>query len=288
MAIVGARRDPFQVVLYIFFGALAFIMLYPFWHTLIGSLMSYDEYVNRRLLLWVSEPTLQNYRQILELGAIASPFRVTIGITVVGTVCSVFLTAFTAYGLSKRFPGSSLITLLIVFTMFVNAGMIPNYILMRNLGLLNTYAVYIVPSLINTFNLIVMRTYFSSFSHEVEESALLDGCGWYGIFFRIVLPLSRPMIATIGLFYAVQYWDTFFPSLFFVTDPAKQTLQHYLYTILSQFMEQQDLVAQTGQRLTLQTLRLANVMVTVLPIIVVYPFLQKHFVKGLMIGSIKG
>ena len=294
MPMVGVKKDRFQIVLWVGFFFLMFIMIYPFWHTLMGSIMTYEEYLRRPLLIWVSEPTLENYQQIFTKGDIFSPMRVTVMITVVGTVSSVLFTAYVAYGLSKRFPGSYLIMILIVITMFVNAGLIPKYMVMRRLGLLNTYWVYLLPApaLINTFNLIIMKTYFGSFSHEVEESALMDGCSHFGVFLRIVLPLSKPILATIGLFYAVQFWDTFFPSLFFVTDRNKQTLQHYLFNIVKAFFRESELerAQEFGaqDRLTIQTLRLANVMVTVIPIIIVYPFLQKYFVKGVMIGSVKG
>jgi ABC-type glycerol-3-phosphate transport system permease component len=291
---VGIKRDRFQWVLYVFFLGLVFFMLYPFWHTMMGSIMSYDEYLRRPILIWVAEPTLENYIHIFTKGDIISPMRVTVMITIIGTLTSVIFTAYAAYGLSKRFPFSYAIMVLIVITMFVNPGLIPRYMVMKRLGLLNTYLVYLLPfpALCNTFNLIVMRTYFGAFSHEVEESALMDGCSHFGVFFRIVLPLSKPILATIGLFYAVQFWNTFFQSLFFVTDENKQTLQHYLFTIVKAFFRESELerAQEFGpdDRLTIQTLKLANVMVTVIPIIVVYPFLQKYFVKGIMIGSVKG
>jgi ABC-type glycerol-3-phosphate transport system permease component len=290
---VGIKKDPFQVVLILFFVVLAFSMLYPFWHTMMGSIMPYSEYLRKSFLIWTTSPTLENYQHILEQGDIFSPMRVTVFITIVGTLSSLLFTAYAAYGLSKRFPGSVLIMVLIVITMFVNPGLIPRYLVMKKLGLLNSYLVYLLPfpALCNTFNLIIMRTYFGAFSREVEESALMDGCSHFGVFFRIVLPLSKPILATIALFYAVQFWNTFFQSLFFVTDPDKQTLQHYLYAIVRDQLDQRELEAGAdlgGQKMYLQTLKLANVMVTVIPIIVVYPFLQKYFVKGIMIGSIKG
>ena len=294
MPMVGGKKDRFQWFLYVFFVGLIFVMLYPFWHTLMGSLMSYREYLERTVLIWVSDPTIKNYVHIFTNGDIFSPMRVTIMITVIGTVTSVMFTAYAAYGLSKKFPGSYIIMILIVITMFINPGLIPRYMVMKELGLLNTYLVYLLPfpALCNTFNLIVMRTYFGAFSHEVEESALMDGCSHFGVFLRIVLPLSKPILATIGLFYAVQFWNTFFQSLFFVTDVNRQTLQHYLFRIVKAFRREDE--SQAAQEfgdeegLTLQTITLANVMVTVIPIIIVYPFLQKYFVKGVMIGSVKG
>jgi putative aldouronate transport system permease protein len=270
---------------------MAFSMLFPFWHTLVGSLMTYKEYMNKKVLLYPERPTLEAYRVILSSGLITDPMKVSILVTLTGTLLSLFCTSFCAYGLSKRYFGSSVVINIMVITMIVNPGLIPVYLLYRRLGLINNLLVYILPNLINTFYLIIMRTYFMGFSRELEEAARMDGCSAYGIFFRIVLPLSKSMLATIGLFFAVNYWNIYFQSLFFVNDADKKTLQDYLQRIImSETMMDQMTGSLQGDEIQLysETTKMANVIIVVFPIIVVYPFLQKYFVQGAMIGALKG
>lgn len=276
-----------MMLIHVFFILMCVLMLYPFWHTIIGSLLRYDEYFSKTVFLWAANPTLEAYRVILGTGLITAPMINTIFITVLGTFLSLFVTAFVAYGLSKEFPGKTLIMSLIVFTMFFKGGIIPNYILYKQMGLINNRAVLILPVLINTFNLIVLKTQFSGFPAELEEAARIDGCKEYGIFLRIVLPLSVPMLITIGLFYAVSYWNTFFPSLFYITKDSLRTLQDYLYRIVKT-QNAEDLGMYVSRTVSLESVRMAAIVMVIAPIIVVYPFLQRYFVKGAMVGAIKG
>ncbi len=275
------------VVIHAFFILVCVVMIYPFWHTIIGSLLKYDEYFGKAVFLWTTAPTLEAYRVILNTGLITAPMSNTIAITLVGTALSLFVTAFVAYGLSKDFPGKSLIMALIVFTMFFKGGIIPNYILYKQLGLTNTRAVLILPALINTFNLIILKTQFTGFPAELEEAARIDGCKEFGIFLRIVIPLSIPMLITIGLFYAVSYWNTFFPSLFYITKNHLRTLQDYLYRIIKT-QNAEDLGMYVSRTVSLESVRMAAIVMAIIPIVVVYPFLQRYFVKGAMVGAIKG
>lgn len=275
------------VLIHFLFIFLSIIMLYPFWYTLVGSFMGYKEYFEKVVFLWPSKPTLEAYKLTFKTGLINNPMRTTIFITVVGTAYSLFVTSFVAYGLSKRFPGSKFIMSFIVFTMFFSGGLIPTYILYRNLGLINNILVYILPMSINTFNLIVLRTNYAGFPVELEEAALIDGYNEFGIYFKIVLPLSKTILATIGLFYAVSYWNTFFTSLFYVSDAKMRTLQDYLYRIIK-VTEAEDLGMYTSKTVSFQTVKMANIIIVIAPIVLVYPFLQKYFVKGVMIGAVKG
>jgi putative aldouronate transport system permease protein len=213
--------------------------------------------------------------------------KTNIIITVFGTLYSLLFTAFSAYGLSKKFPGSRLIMILIVFTMFFSGGLIPQYVLYRNLRLINNILVYILPASVNTFNLIVMRTYFMGFVPDIEEAARIDGCSTFGIFFRIVLPLSAPILATIGLFYAVSYWNTFFPSVFFITDNNLRTLQDFLYRIVM-VTDAEDLGLYASKTVSMSSVKMATTIMVILPILIVYPLLQKYFVQGATIGAVKG
>lgn len=278
---------PSTIFIHAFFILACVLMLYPFWHTIVGSMLQYEEYFSKTVFLWPSAPTLEAYRVILGTGLIQAPMLNTILTTIVGTTLSLFVTAFVAYGLSKAFPGKSLIMALIVFTMFFKGGIIPDYILYKQLGLINNRAVLILPALINTFNLTILKTQFGGFPAELEEAARIDGCREYGIFLRIVIPLSVPMLITIGLFYAVSYWNTFFPSLFFITKDHLRTLQDYLYRIIKT-QNAEDLGMYVSRTVSLQSVRMAAIVMAILPIVVVYPFLQRYFVKGAMVGAIKG
>jgi putative aldouronate transport system permease protein len=237
--------------------------------------------------LWSSDPTLEAYRVVLRTRMIMAPMYNTVLITIVGTIFSLFTTSFVAYGLSRRFPGKALIMSAIIFTMFFRGGLIPDYVLFKQLGLLNNRLVYILPAAINTFNLIILKTSFAAFPVEIEEAARLDGSRDFGIYFRMVLPLSIPMLVTIGLFYSVAFWNTFFPSLFFVRSQELRTLQDYLYRIIKT-QDAEDLGMYISRTVSMESVRMATIVLVIAPIVAVYPILQRYFVKGAMIGAIKG
>lgn len=277
----------FPVLNYGLFFCVNLIMLYPFWHTLVGSVVEYKEYLETSVFLFPKTFTLESYRLIFRAGVIFAPMVNTILVTLIGTLFSLTVTAFTAYALSKRFVGSKVIMYFIVFTMFFHGGLIPNYILYRKLGLINNFWVLILPAVISNYNLIVMRTHFSGFPKELEDAAKIDGCRELGTFVRIVLPLSKEILATIGLFFAVSYWNTFFPSLFFITDPARKSLQDYLYRIVSA-SDPQELGLYQSVRVFVGSVKMAAIILVITPILLVYPFVQKYFVKGAMVGAVKG
>lgn len=281
------KRNIFPILNYSFFVILNFIMLYPFWYTLIGSIVEYKEYMETTAFFIPKTFTVESYRLIFDAGVIFAPMINTILVTLVGTVLSLSITSLTAYPLSKQFVGKRIIMCFILFTMFFHGGLIPNYILFRKMGIINNFWVYILPTMISNYNLIVMRTQFSSFPKELEEAAKIDGCNEFGTFVRIVLPLSKEILATIGLFYAVTYWNTFFPSLFYVTDVARKSLQDYLYRMISA-SDPQELGMYQSTRVFVGSVKLASIILVITPIIAVYPFLQKYFVKGVMVGAVKG
>lgn len=279
------NRNWFEGLNILLFGFLSVIMLYPLVHTVAGSFMTYGEYMGSTFILFPKDPTLEAYRQVFDSGKIFSPAKVTILVTVVGTIVGLFMTSLTAYALSRDFRGAKPVLYMIVATMFIYAGLIPNYIIYRGLGLIDNLLVYILPSMIGTFNLIIMLTYFRGFPQELLDSARIDGSTEYSTYFRIVLPLSKPILATIGLFIAVRQWNLLFPSLFFVRSEEKKTLQEYLYRIVTSMDKEHEMVSSV--LVASETVKLANVTLCILPIILLYPFLQKYFVDGIMIGSIK-
>lgn len=289
------RVSPLDVLIILAFVLLCICTLYPFWHCVVGSFMTYGEYMQTAVLLWPREFTLEAYRFVFSQGKIFSPMLVTTLTTILGTLVNLFMTTWMAYGMSKKYPGDKAVTWLVIATMFLSAGLIPNYMLFRKLRLLNTIWVYIVPYMINTFYLIVLRTNFSNFSHELEEAAAIDGAGEYGTFFRIVLPLSKPVLATIALFTAVDYWNTYQQSVYYVSKSELKTLQDYLYMMLSNTSNNAggSGIAMSGagmgkSAVYSENIKLANTVVAVLPILLVYPFLQKYFTSGLMVGALKG
>jgi ABC-type glycerol-3-phosphate transport system permease component len=262
-------------------------MVYPFWHVIVGSFMNGTEYLSKNLLFWVEKPTVENYTYLLFQTETMTYIYNTLFITVVGTVLSVFFTTYTAYGLSKTFPGSKLFFILIVATMFIDFGLIPNYINLKNLHLINTRTALILIMLINPFFLIIMRSNFIEFPKEIEESARIDGAGVNRIFFQIVFPLSTAMVAAITVFIAVNFWNLYLPSVFYITTPVKKTIQDYLGSLLTQEQMAVDAAQATNQPLTTM-LKFASIVLGAIPILVVYPFMQKYFVKGALIGAVKG
>lgn len=273
------------------FFVLALLTLYPLWHCLVGSLMDYTEYMQKSILIWPDKISLDSYKFVFDQGKIYDPMKTTLFITFVGTLVNLVMVTWMAYGMSKKYPGAVLITYIVVFTMFLNPGLIANYMLFRSLKLLNSLKVYIIPYMINTFYLIILRSNFSDFPSELEESARIDGANEFGTFFRIVLPLSKPILATITLFTAVDYWNTYAQSVYFVSDSTKKTLQDYLYMLLS---NQANNNAGAGigaggvSAVFSENIKLANTVIVVLPILLVYPFLQKYFTSGIMMGALKG
>ena len=207
------RQNPIlsDIAMHSVFVLVCIVMVYPFWHTVVGSLLKYGEYFSKTLYVWSSDPTLEAYRVVLRTRMIVAPMYNTALITIVGTVFSLFTTSFVAYGLSKRFPGKTLIMSAIIFTMFFRGGLIPDYVLFKQLGLLNNRLVYILPAAINTFNLIILKTSFAAFPAEIEEAARIDGSRDFGIYFRMVLPLSIPMLVTIGLLLFRRFLEHVFP-----------------------------------------------------------------------------
>lgn len=224
---------------------------------------------------------------MLEGGKFTQALKVTIGVAFFGTLISMFFTSIAAYGLSKTFPGQKIVMGMIVLTMFFSGGIIPQFIMFRQLGLINNYFVYLLPAAIQTYNLIILRTHFQSFPQELEEAARIDGSSDFGIFFKIVLPLSIPMLVTIALFLAVAHWNVFFKSVFYITKDEMRSLQDYLNRIIKA-EDAEDLGMFISSTVSLETVRMANIVMSILPIVIVYPFLQKYFVKGTLVGAVKG
>ena len=234
---------------------------------------------------------LDTLRQVVSSDIFIRAFTVSLGVTVVGTVLSILLTAVTAYPLSKRhLPGISFVMVLFVFTMLFSGGMIPNYLLMRNLNLINNLWALILPGMISVFIMLIIKSYYENLPEALEESARIDGAKTYTILFRIILPLSMPVIATISLFYAVGFWNDFFNPMLYINDTSLKTLQLYLRDVVmdADTSNAANKSVDDMMNMSPEGIRAATVVASTVPILCVYPFLQKYFIKGVLIGSVKG
>lgn len=240
------------------------------------------------LILWPDHPTIDAYRTIFTGGVVTRALVVSLGITVFGTLASLLVTVGMAYGLSRRdVTGSRFILMTALFTMLFNAGIIPNFLLVKGLGLYDTYAALVMPTLVSAFNLVVLRSFFMNLPEELYDAAKVDGAGDFRILVRIVLPLSKAVLAVISLFYAVTYWNAFFNSLLYLNDSDKWPLPMVLRTYVLQ--GQSLSAASAGEVLApQQAVQMAVLVIAVVPILCVYPFLQRYFTKGVLTGAIKG
>lgn len=291
------KRRPFDIVfdglIYLFMLLFFIIVAYPILYVLALSFSSREAVLNNEVYIIPVGFNFDNYKLVLKHEFLPKAFLNSVFYTVFGTLYSMILTILGAYALSrKNYFGRDFIMFLIAFTMMFGGGMIPSYMLIKNLGLLNTRLALIIPFAVSQYNLIVMRTYMQQIPSAIEESAKLDGANDFVILFRIFVPMSKPVIATITLFYAAGQWNDFFSGLIYLDDKNKFPLQLVIRDLLitqNDATLNQGLAAQQGMpSLTPGGFRAAIVVVTVLPLLVVYPFIQKYFVKGVMLGSIKG
>ncbi len=270
---------------------LCIMFLYPMVYTLAMSLSDAKSILEGKVILFPRGFTIEAYRALMKDKSIRDAMLFTIELTISGVAASIIMTTLTAYPLSRRdLKGRNFILKLIVFTMYFSGGLIPTYILVKSVGLTNKMGSLILPGVIDTFLLIIMISYFRSLPVELEEAAKVEGCSNFGILARIIIPLSLPVIATLTIFYAVSYWNTFFNALIYIQSPKKYTLQIKLYQVLNIFSDNiaNSADASAASLLIPENLKGATVFVTVLPIVFVYPWLQKYFIKGVTIGALKG
>lgn len=287
------QEKAFGAVNGVFLVIIALLMLFPFYYMTIVSFTSYSEYVKTELLLVPTSFVLDAYAYIFQSDSFVRSLGVTIFVTVVGTFVNLLLTSMMAYALSRNILGKRVFLFLVLFTFVFGAGIIPTYMIVSATGLINSYWALILPVAINSYNLIVMRQFFLNIPHELTESALIDGANDLQIYARIILPLSKPALAAFGLFSAVAHWNTYFSALLYLNDPAKWTVQVMLrqIVILSQagnILSEGVQAARGLQVPPAETIGMAAILVSTIPILVLYPFLQKHFAKGVMLGSVKG
>lgn len=280
----------FTIVNYAVLGMIACVTLFPLYYVFVVSFTDANEFIRKPFVLFPEKWSLESYTYLLSTEAFPRALGVSAFLATVGTLCSLTVTSSLAYALSrKRLKGRRLFLLLILFTILFSPGIIPNYLLVRELGLINSIWSIIMVSLSSGWFVILMRGFYDSIPDELEEAAAIDGCNDITAWFRIVLPLSLPALAAFGLFFAVAYWNQFFNALLYLNDSAKWPIQVLLQNLLidassSSLGDIDPLITPPPG----ETLKMAAVVIAIVPIILVYPFLQKHFAKGAMVGSIKG
>ncbi|MDR0670208.1 MAG: carbohydrate ABC transporter permease [Treponema sp.] len=290
----------FDSFIYVFFTAFTLICVFPLYYILINTISDNSLVASGRILFLPKGIHFQNYIKVMQLNALPQAVFISVSRTVIGTFLGTLCTAYVAYVLTKRqLWHRKLIYRFFIITMYFNAGLIPTYLNMRFLHLENTYWVYII-GVISAFNMILVKTYIESIPESIEESAAIDGAGYLVIFARLILPLSLPILATVSVFTAVGHWNSFMDTLLYVRDSRLYTLQFLLWQYMNQAVllarAMQNAAAQGGMALssspaaalTPTAVRMTIAMVVTLPVLCVYPFFQRYFVKGIMLGAVKG
>jgi len=275
--------------------------LYPFINSAAISLNDANDTTKGGITFYPRVFTLRNYELIFTNPKVYNAYLITIARTVIGTISALLFTSMLAFGMAHRnLKGRRFYTILCIIPMYFGGGLIPYYFLIKGLGMMNSFWVYIIPSLVGIWNMILMRTYFMGIPSSLEESARIDGANYFTVFFRIIFPVSMPIVATIALFIGVGQWNAWFDASMFITKQELKPMQTVLLSIISEAKFAQQLAQTTagaaadasnigkGVQVNVRSITMATMIVTILPIIMVYPFLQRYFVKGIMIGSLKG
>lgn len=267
----------------------ALVCLFPFYYVFVVSFASPEEVRQGGLLLWPSNWTLDAYRYLFATDTFIRATGISAFLAIVGTACSLLITSMLSYGLSrKRLKGRRTLLLLILITTLFNPGIIPGYLVVRDLGMINSVWSLIVPVLTSGWYVLLMKGFFDSIPVALEEAALIDGCNDFTVWYRIILPLSLPSLAAFSLFFAVAYWNTFFTAILYINSPDKWPLQILLQNLLIDSSTSLGAMSDSAlQNVPSQTKKMAAIIISTIPILLVYPFLQKHFAKGAMVGSVK-
>lgn len=282
-----------QVVIYVLLGAFAVSTVLPFLYVLAGSFATEREIIERTFFIIPREISMNAYRYILDNGEAFRGLRNSVFVTIAGTLINMLFTTSFAYPLARKdFAGRSLLLNLVIVTMVFSGGIIPTFLVIKELHLLNTYWSLFLPGAISAYNMVIVKNFFEGIPKELEEAARMDGCNDLRIFAKIILPLSKPVLASISLFYAVGHWNSYFAPMMYISDPNKEVIQ----IVLRRVVLLANGVATDGSLLDFGTLgappdkavKMAVTVVSTVPILLVYPFIQKYFTKGVMVGAVKG
>ena len=289
----------FNIVNYLIFGLFTLICVYPFYYLIINTISANDLSANGAINFLPKGFHVENYKQVLQLSGLGTAALVSLGRTVIGTVCTVLASAFLGFMFTQeKMWGRKFLYRFMVITMYFNAGLIPMFITMKTLHLTNTFWVYVIPAIVQPFNIILVKTYVESIPKALQEAAEIDGAGIMRIFVKIILPACTPIMATVAIFSAVGQWNSFQDTLIYITDQKLYSLQYLLYTYINQASSLAAMVknnagtamnmAAIATQQTPTSIRMTVSVIVVLPILFVYPMFQRFFVKGIMIGSVKG
>ena len=287
-----AKKTAFDWINVVLLVGFAVICFYPLIYVLAGSFNQGKDYVNGGIWIWPRVFSFENYYVVLNDVRLWKSYGITIARTVLGTVAGVLFTAMVAYPMSRpRLPGKKIFYYIFIFTMFFSGGLIPFFWVILQIGLFDTFWVYIIPALFSVYNMLVFVNFFKTIPEEIHESAVMDGASELKIFFRIILPLSTPVIATVGLWIAVGHWNSFFDTMIYTSNNNLWTLQYYLMKVI----KEASLPSASGalppdflENIAPETVSLAAIIVSVIPIFVFYPFIFKSLTSGVVIGSLKG
>jgi putative aldouronate transport system permease protein len=283
----------FDIVNVLLMVMICFLTIYPIWYVLVNSFNEGKDAMRGGIYWLPRKFSFDSYKAVFDNNGIMRAMWITIAKTVLGTALHVFFTAMVAYALTRReLMGRKFYMLMGTITLFFYGGLIPYYLLIRDLGLLESFWVYIIPAMFSFFDLIIFLSFFREIPAALQEAAMIDGANDFKIFYKVIIPVSMPVIATIALFHGVWQWNDYFTGMIYINDQTLQPIQTYLYRVVAQASSNQIASAVPGgidtKTVTSQSIKLATMVVTTAPIVFVYPFLQKYFVKGFMIGSIKG
>ena len=276
----------FNILIMVF---MILICAYPFWYVICASFSNASQFVIHKGMLWLPLGfDLKAYEKVLTNNLVWIGYANTIFYVVVGTAINIVMTVLCAYFLSRReVPGKKFVMILVVFTMYFSGGMIPSYLNIQDLGMLDSRWAILLPGAISTFNMIIMRTAMQSIDASMEESAQLDGASQFTILFKIMVPLTKATIAVLVLYYGVAQWNSWFPAMLYLDDQYKKPLQLYLRQVLI-MMDTSSMEVGNDDLMNAETIKYSTIIVATLPILCLYPFLQKYFVKGMMVGALKG
>ena len=295
---VSKADHVFNFFNYLFFALITLICAYPFYYLIINSISANDLSANGLINFLPRKIHFQNYIDVLKMSGIGTAALVSVARTVIGTACTVLASAYLGFMFTQeKMWHRKLWYRLFVVTMYFNAGLIPMFMTMKTLHLTNSFWVYIIPAIVQPFNIIMVKTYVESIPRSLQEAAEIDGAGVLTVFFKVILPTSKPILATIAIWAAVGQWNSFQDTLIYITDQKLYSLQYLLYTYINQASSLASLVKSTGNaaavaniatQQTPTSIRMTISVIVVLPILFIYPMFQKYFVKGIMIGSVKG
>ena len=294
MKMMSSSQRVFEVFNITFLVLFGILTLYPFWYVFVASFNLGSDFARGGVYFWPRVFTLENYTRAFSDSRIFQSLAISISRTLIGVVVGLFFTALISFAVTvKTLPGRTFFTFFFYITTIVSGGLIPYYMLLRDLGLTRSFWLYIIPGIFSFFNFLLMRTYFQTIPNELMESAEIDGAGYGRVLFQIYIPLATPIIATLALFIGVGHWNDWFTGAYFQSrmhlQPAATLLQRLLRESSPVAMQQgQETLEMAMRTFTPQSLQMAFVMILTMPIVIVYPFLQKYYVKGVMLGAVKG